>query len=78
MVLKLAKGPSIKEPLKELALKSMKAGQPAPFSSAHSAPQMIKWDPHGVTATPEEMWSRALRIKGLIDLLVIFPVLWRQ
>lgn len=77
-MLKLAEGPSIKEPLKELALESIKAGQPAPFSSARPAPQMIKWDPHGVTAAPEEMWSRALRIKGLIDLLVIFPALWRQ
>lgn len=68
MLLKLAEGPSIKEPLKELAFKSIKAGQTAPFSSARSAPQMIKWDPHGVTAALEEMWSRALRIEGLIDL----------
>lgn len=36
---------------------------------------MIKWDPHGMIAAPEEMWNRALHIKGLIDLLVIFPVL---
>jgi len=75
-MLKLAKGTSIKEPLKELSLKSIKAGQPAPFSPAHSAPQMIKWDPQGMSAALEEVWSRALCIKGLTDLLVMFPVLW--